>query len=554
MTGDEQHWFVEAVDAFRRGDLDTALNSAAQAVAAGSQPEPRHLLGLVWCRLGQPGRGIEPLRAAASARPDDPNYQLILARALIDCGRSDEVLAMPEPAADARAMWLARAEAADRSARPDCAIAAWRAIVAADAADLRARLALARTLAQCDRFDESVPAYEAVLAADPANSVAFAELAMLFERSSRIDRLEALVSAAERSGMADEALAFPRAQLAFREGDISGAKRQRERSGPDSDPVSWYRLKSRIEDRLGNPSEAFSAARAMKLAAPDRDSWRSRARDYRVHLRRQADTLTPEWADRLRPLDPFPGQNPIFLLGFPRSGTTLLDTFLMGHPKVTVVEERPMLVEATQAMANFGALASDNPAELRAARGDYGARLREAQPGGRPVVIDKFPLNLVAAPLIHALFPGAPIIFAKRHPCDPVLSGFMQAFAPNVGMASFLDLADAADFFDAAMALWFRSCEVLPLNVHEIAFEDLVADPEAALRPLVGFLGLNWDPAMLDHRSAAAARGVIPNTSYDQVTEALSLNPVFRWRRYRQQLDPVLPVLLPWAKRLGYIE
>jgi len=79
-----------------------------------------------------------------------------------------------------------------------------------------------------------------------------------------------------------------------------------------------------------------------------------------------------------------------------------------------------------------------------------------------------------------------------------------------------------------------------------------VVDPEAALRPLIDFLGLEWRPELLDHRSTAKARGAIITPSYDQVVQPLSKAPSGRWRRYEKQLGPVLPVLLPWAERLGY--
>src|SRR6185503_7716114 len=140
------------------------------------------------------------------------------------------------------------------------------------------------------------------------------------------------------------------------------------------------------------------------------------------------------------------------------------------------------------------------------------------------------------------LFEGAPIIFVQRHPCDAVLSAFMQSFEPNLGMASFLDIADAADFCDVAMGLWAASAEALPLNVHRVIYEELVRDPEAVLRPLLKFLSLDWDERVLDHRATALRRGAILNTSYDQVVEPLITAAVGRWRRYERQLEPVLPV------------
>ena len=159
---------------------------------------------------------------------------------------------------------------------------------------------------------------------------------------------------------------------------------------------------------------------------------------------------------------------------------------------------------------------------------------------------------MLAPRFIHTFFPDAKFIFAQRHPCDCVLSSFMQAFSLNESMACFLDLKTAADFYDAAMSVWTRCTEVLPLDVHSLVYEDLVADPEATLRPLVEFLGLEWQAELLDHRATARSRGAISTPSYDQVAQPLSRKASGRWRRYEKQLEPVLPVLLPWAERLGY--
>ncbi|MFP5330471.1 MAG: sulfotransferase family protein, partial [Alphaproteobacteria bacterium] len=188
-------------------------------------------------------------------------------------------------------------------------------------------------------------------------------------------------------------------------------------------------------------------------------------------------------------------------------------------------------------------------ARLRRARRTYFDMLGEYVPGGfSGLVVDKFPLDMAAAPVIETLFPRAPIIFAQRHPCDVVLSGFMQP----IGIMNFSDIEAAADYYDAMMNIWTAAREAMDLNVHTVVYEDLVHDPEPVLRPLVDFLGLEWDEGILEHRETARKRGTIATPSYDQVTEPVSTRAVGRWKRYREQLEPVLPILLPWAEKLGY--
>lgn len=159
---------------------------------------------------------------------------------------------------------------------------------------------------------------------------------------------------------------------------------------------------------------------------------------------------------------------------------------------------------------------------------------------------------MLSLPLIASLFPDAKIIFAQRHPCDCVLSCFMQGFILRNSMASFMDLSDAADMYDAAMGVYTAAADQALLPTHTLVYEDLVDDPDAVMRPLISFLGLDWRDQLLDHRATAARRGAIKTPSYDSAGQPLSKRPVAKWRRYQAQLAPVLPTLVPWAERLGY--
>ena len=162
------------------------------------------------------------------------------------------------------------------------------------------------------------------------------------------------------------------------------------------------------------------------------------------------------------------------------------------------------------------------------------------------------PLDMVLAGLLHRLFPDARFIFAERHPADVVLSCFITNFRLNDAMANFLDLEDSARFYDLAMTHWQQCRSIFSLDVHELRYEHMVADLEGAVRPLLDWLGLPWDQGMLDHRQTARGRGYVTTASYAQVTEPIYGRAAGRWVRYRDHLEPVLPVLAPWAERLGY--
>jgi Flp pilus assembly protein TadD len=601
VTADPSLAFDNAVEAFRRGELDQARTLAERGVAASPTPQWHHLLGLIHCRLGDLGKGVEHLRAAADAEPGNAAFQVMLARALVDAGNPAQVLEMPEPPVPnspaTLALWQARAEAADSAENLEAAAAAWRKVADGAPRDWRAWSNLGNALAglgrwheaaealsaavdlnpaepairrnavaavlqagridlALDRFDEAEMAFRYGYELEPANPSAVQQLGIALERTNRLDDLRSLIDSAVAAGVPDEKLHFLRAVLARREGRLDEARELLLRSDPHEEPVRWPALRAKIADQLGEVTEAFDAASQMNKARfeqsvnpAERESWEKQARDYRADLHELARMITPQWAARIPRLKEQKTKRLSFLLGFPRSGTTLLDTFLMGHPKVVVLEEKQLVGRSADLVGGSAGLADAAPPLLRKARQTYFDLLGEyVGDDFAGVVVDKFPLDMAAAPVIEAMFPGTPMIFAQRHPCDVVLSGFMQP----VGIVNFSSIEAAADYYDAMMSIWAAARETLRLNVHTVVYEDMVRDPEATLRPLLEFLGLDWDERVLDHRRTARERGTIITPSYDQVTEAVTTRASGRWKKYRKQLDPVLPILLPWAERLGY--
>jgi tetratricopeptide (TPR) repeat protein len=613
----------QAIEAFQRGDLDGARALAEEQVSEGQSAGAHHLLGLICCRTGDASAGVDHLRIAADAEPDNVAFRVMLLRALTDAGRGDEVLAMPEPPAIQSAgtleLWRARAEAADACENFAVAAKGWSRVTEAAPRDWRAWANLGRALtaqsewtravdalttairlnpaeaslrwshcgalASADRNDEALAeldAYERIagrtaetvtvrarwllasmqfeeaertyreaIAVAPREPAAYRELGLLLERGSKLDLLTQLLDEAAAAGIARDPLQQLYAVQALRNGRADEADELLDLVDPADDSVGWYRLKSKIADRLGNFREAFTAAEAMNRHAPDYESWRRRGEAYRSRLRGLGRTLSQ--APALPQLEAPERRMPAFLVGFPRSGTTLLDTLLMGHGDTVVLEEVHLLGAAEREIGRVADLALASRHSLERAREAYFRELdRNVDPGFSGLVVDKLPLNLLGAPFIEAMFPRAPIIFAQRHPCDAVLSGFLQSFVMNDAMASFLTIEDAADLYDAVMTAWTAMREAFPLNMHTVRYETLVTDPEAELRPLVDFLGLGWEEQMLAHTQTARKRGTIITPSYDQVTEPLNSRSVGRWKKYRAELEPVLPILLPWAERLGY--
>jgi tetratricopeptide (TPR) repeat protein len=548
---------ADAIDAFNRGDLQRALDLAQRNPSASRQPECHHLIGLIHCRRGDPDKGVEHLRRAAEVQPWNTGYKVMLARALIDSGNPADVLKMEKPGANAAkaelALWLARAEAADAIANGEAAAEAWTVIATQRRTDPGAWTHLARSLFALKRFNEAESACLKALATSPQDLTGILTLGLIYERTNRLAELDDLLDSALRRDIGKTQLAYLWALREQRAGNLEAAREFLFKSDSSDDPVRWHRLRIKIADRQGDSAAAFDSMIAMNRATADFDAWRARGAEFRKELSDLAALMNRDWASRIPRLGPNPGPTPVFLVGLPRSGTTLLDTFLMGHPSIHVVEEKEILRRAGRLAGPLSELPNSTELTLDRARRAYLDELGSyTDPGFEGTVIDKNPFNMLLTPIIDALFRGAPIIFAKRHPCDAVLSGFMQSYIPNIGMASFLDLADGAELYDAVMRVWELSTELFPLNVHSVAYEELIEDPEHQLRKVISFLGLGWNEQILDHRATAEDRGALTNTSYDQITEPLHSAAVGRWRHYEKQLEPVLPILLPWAKRLGY--
>jgi tetratricopeptide (TPR) repeat protein len=245
----------------------------------------------------------------------------------------------------------------------------------------------------------------------------------------------------------------------------------------------------------------------------------------------------------------------VFLMGFPRSGTTLLEQVLASHLDVEALEERDTLADAT---AIYGSpetlpdLAAASPAELARLREAYWRRVERegAHPAGK-VFVDKHPLKTLRLPLIAKLFPDAKVLFARRDPRDVVLSSFRRRFGMNAAMYQLLTLEGAAGFYDAAMQMGERLGKDFALASLVVRHESLVEDFDRVAREVCVFLGLSFTDAMRDFSARIDERGVA-TPSAAQLARGLNPEGIGAWRRYAEPMRSVLPTLQPWVERFGY--
>ena len=589
------------------GDRQLRLNAARAAIDAGQPGEveaicaplgrdaaAQQIIAQAAKLAGDAASAADRLAALAGQHPRDARVLNNYGNALIEAGRVDEAVSVLERASALAAnepqVWLNLGRARSIAQEFDAALEAFQRAIDLNPQDADVNLELGKSLlrygwheealgrlseaarggkrdpqvivmiglcyAGLERLVDAERAYRTALTVEPGHSGALLNLALQLERENREDEIEVLVADARARGADGPELKYCDALLLRRQGDNAGALALIEANRPEGmDAYVREQLIGQLADRLGDADKAFASFSAMNqemILAPN--GQRHPGTEYTAFIHENTAKLTPEWFARWTGSPPPDGRaSPAFLGGFLRSGTTLLDTILMGHEGTEVREEQAMITrlrEIAQTLEALPTLPRDQIGMMRAA---YFAELRAGgavAPG--KLVIDKFPLMTLRAAYVHRAFPDAKFVFALRHPCDVVLSCFMQNFRVTSAMSSFLTLENAAKFYDAAMAHWERAREILPLDVHTVRYEDMVQDLEGELRPLIAFLGLEWDDALLNHQKTARDRGYIRTPSYAQVTEKIYTRSSGRWEAYAKHMEPVLPILAPWVEKFGY--
>ncbi len=251
-------------------------------------------------------------------------------------------------------------------------------------------------------------------------------------------------------------------------------------------------------------------------------------------------------------------ESPVFIVAFPRSGTTLLEQALDAHPLLVSMDEQPFLQQIIDRMEDLGCdypfdLGKLEEHQLQELRNEYLALVRgkvELAAGQR--LVDKNPLNLLRLPAIQRLFPRSRIIVAIRHPLDVVLSCYTQHFrAPEFALLC-RNPATLARGFRRCFDFWYTQAEGLQPAILESRYEDLVSDFDMQMRRIAAFLQLPWDDAMLKPGDRARAKGYISTPSYSQVIEPVNTRAIGKWQPYRVELEAARAELQPYISRWGY--
>lgn len=519
-----------------------------------------------WNNLGNARRGagdvegaVDALRRAADLAPQSPPVRYNLAVSLLAAGLDEDAEAElkrmaadfpddPKPLRELHVLYL-------RTGRDAEATDAIEQATRIDPSNVELLLGKASHYSKLLMTPEAEAAYRGVLVLEPRHPLGHLGVAVCLDLTNRTGELATIAANAAQQDIDADALNFIRAMDHRRARRFDQGLAAMEQVPLDLEATRRCHVMGQLLEGVGRYDEAFAAYTEMnRLMCEEFPLALERAEAYRAMIRAARDAMTSAWMAEWREEESGDQHRPpVFLYGFPRSGTTLLDTMMMGHPEVEVLEEEPTLQKAFASFASADAVRDASDEAIAAARKAYfdfaGGKI-ELKSGH--VLVDKNPLSINAVPIIKRLFPKAKHILALRHPCDVLLSCYVTNFRMNDGMASFAQLDTAAELYDLSFGYFERTRALMDLDIHTIVYERIVEDRDRELRALFDFLELDWHDAVLDHESTARNRGRIKTASYAQVVEPIYKRSAGRWQNYRKHLEPVLPVLAPWIEKFGY--
>lgn len=271
------------------------------------------------------------------------------------------------------------------------------------------------------------------------------------------------------------------------------------------------------------------------------------AADFSAEVAATAATFNAPFIAAMEP-GGCPAPDPIFIVGLPRSGSTLVEQILASHPQVEGTMELPemmMIAGRLQSRVDEGEfpdfrslIASLTPADRLRLGSEYVELTRVHRQTDRPLFVDKMPNNWQHVGLIRLILPNAKVVDARRHPLSCCFSGWKQHFAR--GQTFTYDLDDIGRYYRDYVGLMAAYDAAAPGAVHRVIYENMVADTEAEVRRLLDYLGLQFDPACLEfHRNTRAVR----TASSEQVRQPIFTDGVDHWRHFEPWLDPLKAAL-----------
>jgi len=505
--------------------LTNIINQAGQLRATGQlgkartlyeqalQADPNHPaalvgLGIVIGRLGRPLEGIEFARRGIAAEPTNARLLVGLADLHHLAGQCEESLEYAKRAVDIDpTIESAHCLIANNMAqlqRVDEAVSHLAEFIGQHRDATNAKITLAHLLIQLGRFDEAKVQLEAILGS-PGLLMHFRCIAM-HEMSVALDKTQ-------------------KYEAAF----------------------NLHQEQGRL--RLTTPE----AKQFNRFSRPALIAGYTKAVNNQRISSFKANIFSPETEEHA----------PAFLVGFPRSGTTMTELMLAAHPKIVTTGERPFLASVRSEWAKcvgrsndfggmFDRLTRDQLVHLRR---HYWTEVRKvfdtADWAPETLLVDKSPLNIIDLGLINAVFPDSKIIIALRDPRDVCISCLFRDFRLSNATIHLLTIEDISEFYSQVMDLYLHLREVLSLSMIENRYEDTIRDPDGVARRLIAHLNLDWNARTLAFYERGKEQNVTA-ASFSSAGRPIDERAVARWKNYEAQLQSILPNLQPYIDAFGY--
>lgn len=514
------------------------LMQAADALAQGHLPEAE-----------------TRLRARLQRQPTDVAAQRMLAELAARLGRNDEAIALLEqvlqraPSFDAARQNLATV--LNRGNRHDEALVEIDHLLTRDPSSQNLQNMRAVVLGKLGDFDAAITTYEGVLAKLPQQWQVWLGYGHALKTANRsndaITAYRRALAINPSFGGAWWSLANLKT-MRFDAADIAAMQAQLQRQELDDDARLHIEFAlGKAQEDAGANAEAFThyaRGNALRRQQLPYDAELMHARTQRAIA-----TYTRAFFDA-RAGSGSAARDPIFVVGMPRAGSTLIEQILSSHPQVEGTMELPAIIAITRELrqrdgnpettAYHDVLAGLEHSELHALGEDYLRRCQPQRREGKPFFIDKMPNNFAHVGLIHAILPNAKIIDARRHPLACCFSNFKQHFAR--GQAFSYDLADMGHYYADYVALMAHFDAVLPGRIHRVIYEDMVADTETQVRALLDYCELAFDPRCLRFFENTRA---VRTASSEQVRQPIYTDGVAQWKRFEPWLGPLKHALGP---------
>jgi tetratricopeptide (TPR) repeat protein len=520
MINSETQSLIQA--ALQAQDFERAGALSETAVANGEVHETLFRLAALHRQsVGDLAGAADMLLSASRLSPHDPAILTAAADALRQIGQLQHAVVLFD----------------DALARDGAMVAAW--------------YGRALALEAAGSLEEARQNYQRVTELAPDTAPGFAGLSTTNAQLGDSDAAHRFATKAWALGPNDPTACMALARCEMAAGDAERAVWLLRQTALDQ--VDLLTLLGDALDRLGNFDDAFDAyAKANQGVAQMHEmvDVTPQARERLDAMAQAITSLKPAAWKTMSGRASSDAAGHVFLLGFPRSGTTLVEQALASLPDVVTLEEIPTLEDASNLLSGDGImrLATLPENEADALRAAYWERVAAAgiDVAGKTFV-DMDPTKSAGLPVIARLFPEAKIVIMRRDPRDVVWSCFRRAFVHNAVTLEFTSLERAAHHYASVMRLIRTSTVALAIDTHSVVYEELVRDFDATTRDLCLYLGLPWSEAMRDFATTARS-GRVKTASAAQVRQGL-FDGSEQWRNYADKLEPILPILEPWIDR-----